>query len=190
MWEGQSSTPSGHQFPALLTLTAQSSLQSFTRFMEVPSQRRDCGQLTGRWPWSPVQPLPPWKSQQRWRVLNPALNPCLVFLGSSPTLPPSRALDTRRRISAQELLLAPWRLVSGGPGHRQTPCSPGSTLGLTLFFVLVLTNHDAERPHRRGCGRRMAVPAGLWAWGLLRPTQCHLGRHCSGKQSANSEVET
>lgn len=37
----------------------------------------------------------------------PSLNPCLVFLGKNPTLPPSRALDTRRRISAQELLLAP-----------------------------------------------------------------------------------
>lgn len=190
MWEGQSSTPSGHH----------SQPCSHSR------PKAHCSPLHGLWrfhhkgvtvvnslavgPGPPCSPSPAWKSQQWWRVLSPALNPCLVFLGSSPTLPPSRALDTRRRISAQELLLAPWRLMSGGPGHRQTPCSPGSTLGLTLFFVLVLTNHDAECPHRRGCGRRMAVPAGLWAWGLLRPTQCHLGQHCSGKQSANSEVET
>lgn len=34
--------------------------------------------------------------------------------------------------------------ASWAPGQRQTPCSPGPTWGLTLFFIPVLRNHDAR----------------------------------------------
>ena len=50
--EGQSSAPSGRPAPSPAGTRGPklSESQSFMWFMEVPSQRCDCGQLTGRWP--------------------------------------------------------------------------------------------------------------------------------------------
>lgn len=142
--------PSGHQFPALTRTPgpkARAVLYGLWRFHHkgvtvVNSLAVGPGPLC-----SPS----PWKSQQRWRGAEPSPQ---SVPGLSEAAPPAPIPGPRHQTPHQRTraLTRPLETRGGGPGHRQTPCSPGSTLGLTLFFVLVLTNHDAERPHRRGCG--------------------------------------
>lgn len=149
--------------------------QSFVWFMEVPSQRHDCDQLTGHWP-----ALSPLEAPAGGGSRVPALRPCLVFLGSSPTLPPSRAPDTSRHISAQELLLVPWRLQGFrsrelGTRAKTDTLQPGAHSGSHPVLHSGSDKPRCVHLHRHGSRRRTAVPAGLWAWRLLWPTPCTVG---------------
>ena len=143
--------------------------------MEVPSQRHDCDQLTGHW-----QPLSPLEAPAGGGRRVPALRPCLVFLGSSPTLPPSRAPDTNRHISAQELLLVPWRLQGFrsrelGTGAETDTLRPGAHTGSHRVLHPGSDKARCACPHRGGRRRRTAVPARLWARGLPWPAPCTVG---------------
>ena len=93
-------------------------------------------------------PSPRWRPRQLGGAESQPSDHAWSFWGAAP---PCRHPGPQTPVATSAYKSSYWSLgdsrVSGAtswaPGQRQTPCGLGPTLGLTLFFIPVLTNHDA-----------------------------------------------
>lgn len=140
-------------------------------------------------------PSPRWRPRQLGGAESQPSDHAWSFWGAAPPCPhpgPQTPVATSAYKSSY------WSLgdsrVSGAtswaPGQRQTPCGLGPTLGLTLFFIPVLTNHDACVRTEAGADTGWQCQRGCGRGDSRGPLHVPWARHCSEKRPANSEEET